>query len=101
MNMGNPSNTIHLRRLIERVAGVDHNVSMALVRAMMDEGYGVIHAPCAECRSIHESYPTVRAFHHPSCETRKKCRECGGDIPGLSCEHFTQQVGSLCDTCAA
>ena len=99
MNLANPSSTIHLRRLIERASGVDHNASMAIVRAMHAEGYGITHAPCAECRAIYEDYPQVRAFHHPSCEARTKCGLCGGDISGMICEHFTQQVGAICDKC--
>ncbi len=99
MNLDNPSNTIKLRRLIETVANVDHNVSMAVIRALHEAGYGVVDAPCGPCRDIHASYPQVRAFHHPACDARNKCRSCGCDISGLSCEHFTQQVGAICATC--
>lgn len=99
MNLANASNTLALERLISETANVDTPAAKAVVRALHLAGYGVVHAPCDECRVVHESFPTVRAFHSPLCGARGKCAGCGAKIPELSCDHFTQIVGALCEAC--
>lgn len=97
MNLDNPSNTVALRALIARAAGVADGVAADVVAALHAEGYGVAHAPCPDCRDVHPSYPTIRAYHSPVCATRKRgaCASCGGSLgqPAVL-------VGSLCDRCA-
>ena len=94
MNLRNPSNTKDLRALIARSADLDEAEAAALVAVLWAHGYRIAHAPCAECVGIHESYPLVRAYHHPICRAAAHCAHCHKDIEsdGL--------VGGLCADCA-
>lgn len=97
MNLANSSNTAELRALIEKTAGVSAETAAAVVAALHREGYGVEHAPCADCRAIHESSPLVRVYHHPLCKTREasKCADCGGPLGKPA-----DLVGEVCERCA-
>ena len=59
----------------------------------------VLVPECAGCSAIHDTLPITRHFHSPCCPERTKCAKCGCDISGLSCEHFTTEVGAICATC--
>ncbi len=55
---------------------------------------------CPGCAKVSNGRPPqTKHFHHPLCEERKKCAECGGEISGLFCEHLSQEVGAICATC--
>ena len=97
MNLANSSNTEELRALIAETAGISAETAAAVVAALHREGYGVVHASCAECRDIHESAPVVRAYHHPLCEKREAgaCAWCGKSLGKPA-----DLVGEVCARCA-
>lgn len=97
MNLDNPFNTVALRGLIERVGSVTPETATAVVAALHAEGYGIVHAPCADCRKVHQSYPAIRAFHSPCCATweRGECAYCKAPLGKPA-----DIVGEVCDRCA-
>lgn len=80
------------------------------LQAAVDGEFAVVHIAgqkwvrvpdCSGCAAASGGHrPKTMHFHHPGCSERTKCAECGGDISGLSCEHFPQEVGAICAGCA-
>lgn len=81
--------------------GIRDAVVGNLSRVTIDGQTWVRVPDCPGCAAVSGGrLPNTLHFHHPLCDERLKCAECGGTIEGLFCEHLSQQVGAICADCA-
>lgn len=96
-----------IREILERVLGVivcdpgpvkgrDYYGELA---KDLEDVLANVAPDCLGCRKFHESYPTMRHFHHPGCPDKRNCAMCGNTMTWEPSVNYGHEVGLICETC--